>query len=238
MFLSRVSLRANADGRSPMRALMARTLSQVGNGHHMVWSLFDYRGNEQEREFLYRMHNHSLDTIWVLSKHEPRDDSGLLEIECRPNQIVANLQDGDHIRWSLRVNATVTERAPGTTGEDWRQHRGRRVCLVRQTRKRMEDKNCRRHTDLDAAVEAIPSWLSPRLGAIGLQATPNMIEVTDVVRRQFLHDAKSSKAPITMTMTDIQGVATVQDANLFKAGILKGIGRGGAYGAGMLMVAH
>jgi hypothetical protein len=53
MYITKASLRApGSSGAGALAAFLAEATTQIGQGHHLVWSCFDIQG---DRPFLYRM---------------------------------------------------------------------------------------------------------------------------------------------------------------------------------------
>ena len=129
------------------------------------------------------------------------------------------------------VRVDLVDDGPGA-----RLGRGKRVCVVGRHRRAAEARG-ERLTWQEAARQAIPGWLVPRLAAAGLEARESHIAITGHRRQEFWKDPQDQQAggaPIVLATTDTTGVAILRDPQLLQDALLQGIGRGGAWGAGML----
>lgn len=115
MYLSRVRLRPEISATQLPELLGDRK----GYGlHRLFWGLFsDGLGDQQKRNFLFREEiageqlqhpgRRRADPLYyVLSKHPPRHDSPLFEVE--PKAYQPQLKAGDRLAFRLRVNAVVS----------------------------------------------------------------------------------------------------------------------------------
>ncbi|MBL4826991.1 MAG: type I-E CRISPR-associated protein Cas6/Cse3/CasE, partial [Spongiibacteraceae bacterium] len=115
MYLSRVRLRADL-GHTQLPLLLK---DRQGYGlHRLFWDLFsDGRSNKQTRQFLFREEiaaeqlakpgkRKAAPVYYVLSKQAPLRESPLFEVDSKAYQ--PNLSEGDHLAFTLRVNAVVS----------------------------------------------------------------------------------------------------------------------------------
>ncbi|MDJ0390907.1 type I-E CRISPR-associated protein Cas6/Cse3/CasE [Roseomonas sp. E05] len=225
MFLTKASLRSSErGGTGALAAFLAGASASIGQGHHLVWSLFGDRGGE--RRFLYRMTGPTAAApILVASAEEPRDDHNLWDLDIKPLRLLGALAAGDRVEWSIRVNATVKSRAG--TGKA----RSSAHCIVdRARREGMEG------TSAQVAAQVVPPWLEARLARAGLDATAEAMTVQAYDKRRFGHSPNGYSQPVVIATTDVVGTGTVRDPDILRAAMLDGIGGGKAYGCGLLLV--
>lgn len=82
--------------------------------------------------------------------------------------------------------------------------------------------------------DAIAEWFFERCEASwGFRALPSTLEVGRVAVEQF---KGKEERPITVTKADLRGVLEVTDTQRFRQSFARGIGRGRAFGCGLLQV--
>jgi len=83
--------------------------------------------------------------------------------------------------------------------------------------------------------EAISEWFCQRAqGNWGFEVTRNSVSVTRVEVLQF--KKRETDSPITLAQAHIEGCLQVKDQVLFQAAFQRGIGRGHAFGCGLLQI--
>lgn len=104
---------------------------------------------------------------------------------------------------------------------------------VNPVRRRTErsDDGRRREVVSSLALPDVPPWLADKL-AIGL----NIDEILNHTRRTLHLRSRASGTPPRLVLDTLDGIATVTDAAALQRLRLDGIGRGKAYGAGLLTV--
>jgi CRISPR system Cascade subunit CasE len=217
---SRARLRAGVDGSTgALVAYLSRHARDIGAAHHLIWSLFgDHDGR---RPFLFRMTGASLrEEVMIYASKAPQDPHGLWEIETKAFR--PSFEVGARAAFSLRVNPTVSRD-------------GKRHDLVMDARRRGP---LHEQSDRDAiAQRVVPAWLAPRLTAVGLEAQQDgseyVMRVENYAVRAF-HHADGHR--VRIATVDVTGMAQVVDPNALADGLLTGIGRGKAYGCGMLLI--
>ena len=112
-------------------------------------------------------------------------------------------------RWHFRLTANPTVSAPSSGGE-----RGRVYAHV--------------------TVQQQKDWLLKRAEAHGFQLTESSFDVTQ--RRTLTFRKGSERRPVTLGTCVFEGVLTVTDPALFRQTLTDGMGRGKAYGQGMMTV--
>ncbi|WP_168581965.1 type I-E CRISPR-associated protein Cas6/Cse3/CasE [Gephyromycinifex aptenodytis] len=107
-----------------------------------------------------------------------------------------------------------------------------RVAVNAIRRRTERDAIGRRHECLSAVdMDAVPEWLASKLaGALTVN------EVFDHTRRTHRHHRQRDRTPPRFVLDTVDGLATVDDAAGLQRLRLGGVGRGKAYGAGLLTV--
>ena len=76
-------------------------------------------------------------------------------------------------------------------------------------------------------------WLADRAAGCGFQVQPDEFRVTHSHTYAF---RKSGHRPVTLLSVTFDGILTVTDADLFRHTMVSGVGRGKAYGNGLLTI--
>jgi len=225
MYLSRAALKTSErGGTGALAAFLAGASGFIGQGHHLVWSLFGDRGGD--RHFLYRMTGPTAaETILIASDERPQDRHGLWELEVKDLRLLDTLAKGDRIEWSLRVNATVRSRS-GTGRESSTSH-----CIVDRARR-----GGAKGTSMQVAMQVVPPWLAVRLAAAGIEACAENMTVQAYDKRRFGHGPGAPSPLVIIATTDVVGSGVVHDADAVRRAMREGIGRARAYGCGLLLI--
>lgn len=225
MFLSKASLKSSErGGTGALAAFLAQSATSVGQGHHLVWSLFGDR--QGKRCFLYRMTGPTVASpVLIASDEMPKDRHDLWVIDPKPLRILETLAAGDRIQWSLRVNATVKSRVG--TGKD----RSSSHCIVDRAKREGSP-----GTSAQLASKVVPPWLEGKLAAAGLEAPASAMVVQGYDKRRFGRSPDARGSTIVLAMTDVVGTGVVRDVGALHAAMLEGVGGGRAYGCGLLLV--
>jgi len=217
LYMSEVRLRKDRGGTGALAAFLAGAAESIGQSHHLVWSLFPDR--DGKRDFVYRMIGTGPSEPILLYSPEPVVDAhGLWEVRTRPFTLADNLMVGDQLSWSIRVNAVVHSG-------------GKKHDLVTHARVGGDDA----HRD-DIAGRVIPPWLETKLAAAGLDAPASDMIVQAQVSRSFRRDPRGRGAPVKIGTTDLRGRGTVCNPEALAGALREGIGKGKAYGCGMLLI--
>jgi CRISPR system Cascade subunit CasE len=225
-YFSSIKLRSERGATGALATYLAGNAEVVGQSHQLVWSLFSDKQTDstpsdaRQRHFLYRMTGIGpSDPILVYSREPLVDPHNLWQVNCRTFSLLDSLQRGDHLAWSLRVNATVKS---GNKRHD----------LVMHARRAGD----RSHWD-EIAQKVVPPWVAERLNRGGLDVDPREIVVESYIRRKFAHDPRArGGSSITLATTDLRGVGTVSDPDALCHVLGRGVGAGLAYGCGLLLV--
>jgi CRISPR system Cascade subunit CasE len=206
-------------------------LKQTGDAyreHALVWQLFP--GDGEVRDFLFRadIDEQGAPVYYVVSRREPTLHDALV-VETRPYD--PQLQEGELVRFDLRVNPTITES---------------------KTRKRhdilMHAKYQARAEGLSPAkiAECVETtcrqWLAER--SMGLRILldpndlPNGLADSLVVSRYQQHHIRARKheKQLMFSSVDYSGIAEVTDPDALRKTLFGGVGRSKAFGCGLLLL--
>ena len=78
-------------------------------------------------------------------------------------------------------------------------------------------------------------WLLEQAGKHGFALTEGAFQVT---RKQTCHFRKNGKRPVTLLAVTYEGILQVTDPEAFREMLCQGIGRGKAYGLGLMTILH
>ena len=78
-------------------------------------------------------------------------------------------------------------------------------------------------------------WLLEQAGKHGFALTEGAFQVT---RKQTCHFRKNGKRPVTLLAVTYEGILQVTDQEAFREMLCQGIGRGKAYGLGLMTILH
>ena len=78
-------------------------------------------------------------------------------------------------------------------------------------------------------------WLLDRAAKHGFALTEGAFQVT---RKQTCHFRKNGKRPVTLLAVTYEGILQVTDPEAFREMLCQGIGRGKAYGLGLMTILH
>lgn len=214
MFLSRVTII------NPMAASARRLIRDDYEMHREMYRIM-LSPDDKQRDFLYRATGSKTPQALILSEDAPRDRHGLWSVESKPYEIDANV--GDVFDFDIRLNPTVAK--SGRSRHGGQSSRSQKVDVVevelREARETSES------ISRDAIVQrAVSRWLGerPRLG----------FEVVDLIASQ--HTVRKLQGARTIATVDVTGSLRVVDVESFKQSALGGVGRGRAFGCGLLLL--
>jgi CRISPR system Cascade subunit CasE len=145
---------------------------------------------------------------------------------------------GDCLLFDLRVNPTQAHKRNGKSCRDDVVMHAKQQLLVERGLSRWADiGQAERPSAYELADRAVRAWLG-EAGTDGFAGRHGFC-VTDDLRvdayRQLRIDHGGQK-PITLSTVDLSGTLTVTDAERFTRALLGGVGRGKAFGCGLLLV--
>ena len=212
MYLSRVEL--DETRRTTMRALAAPQKL-----HGAVESAF--LGERRRR--LWRL-DHWNEKLYLLLLSEDRPDLSEISKQFGPANRQGSTETREYTQlldrivpgsvWQFRLTANPTKSCAEKAGTD---HRGKVLA------------HC--------TVEYQEKWLLDRAEKHGFQLEPDGFTVT---ASRWLHFAKNGMQNRTVSLLSVtyEGVLQVTQPDLFRALLTGGIGRGKAYGLGLMTVIH
>jgi CRISPR system Cascade subunit CasE len=160
--------------------------------------------------------------FYLLSEREPVDRHELFDL-LPPKRYAPELAPGEHLRFELRANATVSRSIGPKT-------RGVRSDVVMHAIHGLRGEA--RAEARRAAVQKVASeWLSKQGQRYGFS-----VAELDVCSYDVLEVARSGASPATFGILDLGGIVHVQDPTRFGEVLMRGIGRAKAFGCGLMMV--
>ncbi|MDZ4791841.1 MAG: type I-E CRISPR-associated protein Cas6/Cse3/CasE [Hyphomicrobiales bacterium] len=257
LYMSRARLKtARGEALSAIAPLLLRGSKgdTVGHAHRILWMLFQGRGEDEKRDFLWReeMPGHYL----ILSQRPPEDSNHLFDIDTK--DFAPELSAGDRLAFNLRANPVVSRKAEGARlGKQDGKGRVRSVrCDIIMDAlhplggfkgPRDENGQTERAAKRDAILaEVAQSWIGsqgerhgfklvlnpdndkPYLGASNYETIqiPRMKDGKLVQRTQFA----------TFGLLDFAGMIEVTDPMLFLTQLVKGFGKAKAFGCGLMLI--
>jgi CRISPR system Cascade subunit CasE len=229
VFLSRLRMSPDA-ARSPE---YWRTFGSVYSIHQALWGLFS-DGPDRRRDFLYRLDRKADGfQIFTLGPREPVDSDDFWVIESKVFE--PDLQAGDQLRFSLRVNPVVARKSPG-------EKRGHRHDVVMDAKWKLGWKSLQpeaRPPLPDLICRAGGDWLEQRASHHGFAVDRERLLVDGYEIHRFSKSVtKGAERPASISTLDFDGVLTVTDSQRFLSSIAAGIGPAKGLGCGLMMIAR
>ena len=230
MYFSKVTVMPSQLNRNEMIKMFA---ADSYNDHQLLWRLFD--GDEQ-RQFIYRReqgsneqdarlgHSNALPIFYLVSEDLPQSVSGL---HAQSKAYDPQLTVGSQFAFNLRVNPTVAKRDPN------KKHSARHDVLLLANREAKEAKLSQSQKAANIK-QAADTWLLNRAEQYGFSLEPEA----------FMHDRHDvhrfvkakSKHKVNVSSLDYHGLLQVEDVELFRQTLFKGLGRARGFGCGMMMI--
>lgn len=191
--------------------------------HRLIWSVF--AGNpDASRDFLWRAEGRG----FIVLSQRPPDQSALFEpIETR--EFAPDLRAGDSLAFTLRANATRTEKTGGTSANG--REKKRHIDLVMDS---LPPKGQRSEARMRVAGDVAHKWLEG-------QGARNGFEAADVICNGYSVVAlpahkHSRKGQPQFGVLDIGGHLTITEPNPFIKKLSMGFGRAKAFGCGLMLI--
>ena len=208
MYLSRIKLDTNK----------RETMIALSNPQKIHGAIESALGVEHERvRSLWRIDELRGETyLLVLTKDIPNfstvseqfgHDGGVVETKDY-DKLLNRITSGSRWRFKLTANPTIYHKTP-------------------------EDDSPRGKITSLKSVSCQEEWLCKRAESNGFSLSPDDFLVTKTSNYAF---RKNGKYNVYLLSVTFEGVLTVQDADLFRKALTEGIGRGKAYGNGLLTV--
>jgi CRISPR system Cascade subunit CasE len=222
LFLSRISLRAE-----PSVATLAPILFDAPGRHRseasrrLVWTLFADR-DDRTRDFLWR--EDDARRFYVLSSRPPEDRHDLFSVETKVFKPA--LSPGDRLVFSLRANATVAR--PRGDAE----RAGNRDDVVMAALKSVpRDQRAERRKDLIRS-EGL-AWLRRQATVAGFEFDDDGVAVDGYEQLTIRGTGNNA---VRLSVIEFDGLLIVREPDIFLAKIVRGFGRGKAFGLGLMLV--
>jgi CRISPR system Cascade subunit CasE len=236
-YFSRIRLDVNYPG---ARDALAPALgSDAHADHRFLWRFFP-GPQGAARDFLFRRfdsaENANQPVFYCVAKRPAVTIHPAWEVESR--EYAPRLRGGDRLSFDLRINPTrAHKRDGGSRRDDVVMHAKKEMAAAHGVARWRDVPESARPTLYELVDKAVRNWLGDR-SQPGYAARhgfliPDDLRVDAYRRHQF---QRQGAAPITLSTVDLTGVLEVTDADLFGDALLNGIGRGKAFGCGLLLV--
>ncbi|QCI66842.1 type I-E CRISPR-associated protein Cas6/Cse3/CasE [Phreatobacter stygius] len=220
-FLTLAELRRDTpQARAYARLLLDSSIED--SAHRLVWLLFGDKP-DAERDFLFREAEPG--RFLVVSQRQPAGEEAIWSLKSRPYQPAPT--KGRRYGFSLRANPTVSLSQPG-----------RARSLVRDVLLHAKKQAGRPLTPEEREAAAL-AWLTARGERMGVTFDPMLCQakrydLLKVSRKK--EKGKGSAHPAEFTVVDFEGVLTVDDPAALETTLRSGIGKGRAYGLGLMLL--
>ena len=197
----------------------ARELALRGSkdhGHGLVWTLFD-DDPAATRDFLYRESEPG--RLLIVSKRQPKGDEAIWVLKSR--HYAPNPAPAQRLGFSLRANPTISWSQPGRT-----RSLSRDVLLHAK-------KQAGRPLSPEEREAVCLSWLEARALRLGVRLNRDQSHVVAFEQRRVPRDGGR---PAEFLAVDFEGVLTVEDPTSLDHALTTGVGKGRAYGLGLLLL--
>jgi CRISPR system Cascade subunit CasE len=192
--------------------------------HRLIHSLFSGGDPDAKREFIYSPDTPSSDgrARYLIISSKPPANSSIFSVRSR--EFNPKIKEGDQLRFNLIANPTVTQKdANGKTVR-------RDVVMHSIYNAPKHDRNKIREGAIQTAGF---NWLSRQSERCGFSVDPNHVDISDYEQSSIERDGSNN---LKLSRITYRGLLTVTDPDLFIQTLARGIGRGRAFGCGMLKV--
>lgn len=227
MYISKITLRKGSDP-----AAIRKVMADDYQPHVVLWEMMS-KGPEMNRNFMYRLESSdSRPFFYVVSEQLPADDLGEWNITTKPYDPL--VREGDCYSFVLRANPVRTP--------NQREHSRKRHDVILDARRQIKESGIPHDqwpTNMQLAQEHGFLWLQQRAESCGFSfATSTEGDPVAIVEsyKQQKFFKKNNPKPVTISVLDFRGILTVTDPVLFKEKLFNGIGRGKAFGCGLMLI--
>lgn len=218
MYLTQATLQPQS---ASLRAILQQQASR-DRSHRLIWTLFD-SDPEARRDFLWR-ETKAGERYLIQSQRPPRDaQAGLWVLETR--ELTLAFDVGERLRFLLRANPVRAR--PGAPARD------KRVDVVMHRRFPL-DAEARRAWSQADTESALLDWLYAREEKLGLRF--DRAHCLAMSYQPLSVGLSPKDEPIRLTVADYQGLAEVTDPAALAAAVTAGVGKGKAFGCGLLLL--
>lgn len=191
--------------------------------HQRLWQVFGDHP-DRDRDFIYRVDSQDPLCVYTLSERKPADSTEQWRVESKP--FAPRLQTGDVLDFRLRFNAVVTRRnADGKHA---------RYDIVRAALKQNGDAPPPPTHDL--VQEKGAEWVAQRGEENGAALFELRHCIIRAYRREQVRRRKNNGKLTDLAVMDAEGTLAVGEPQAFRYRLLKGFGRGRAFGMGLMLV--
>ena len=230
-YLTRARLNRSASSGALAPLLYPRDADMALDVHHrLIWSLFPAGGCK--RDFLWRVAQRT--EFLVLSQRRPSHNELFEPLEVKTFEPA--LEDGDRLRFTLRVNATKhrLERRTGQIGPA--SHRTDIVTdalmTLREQSRHVDERGHVPDTERRATEEAVATeWLARQGEKSGFAV--ERVDVESCLRR---HLRRPGGQGATIGILNLTGIVRLTDVEEFTTRLQHGFGRARAFGCGLMLI--
>jgi len=229
LYLSRARLRAS---RGEALSAIAPILlpqdpgSRAGHAHRVLWLLFQDEP-DSKRDFLWRDEGNG--RYLILSRRRPSDPKGLFELESKP--FAPSLQEGDLLRFALRVNPVISTKEALSPEDRAARRRGKRVDVVMYALHKIPKGERAKHRD-QLVQQTVWHWLA----AQGERAGFRLPQAPSVGRYSQTPIERKGGRAAGIAVVDVEGVIEITDPHAFMARLAQGFGSAKAFGNGLMLI--
>lgn len=229
--LSRVRLRQDVPAAALAPVLLPEDEdARVDHAHRLLWTLFA-DGPDRRRDFLWREVGErglapGRSAFFVLSPRRPSDHHDLFKVETKPFE--PRFAAGDRLAFSLRANPVVTRKNP-------KSGRPQRHDVV-MDHLRAVPSGERGQRRIAAMTEAGAVWLRAQGKRYGFRLVSDRELRVDGYDQLRLRRGRGRGSPVTLSRLDLDGVIEVVESESFLAALLRGFGKGKAFGCGLMLI--
>ena len=232
-YFSRIRL----DLQHPKARDVASQFASLDGEHHSIWRKFFPKPDDAQRDFLFRRLDPAGDrapTYYVLSQRVPIQISPAWDIQTR--DYAPAISQGMNLRFDLRASPTVTRKEGDAKSR--RQHidvvmdAKHGVARERGYEKWSQLPEDQRPQLYDLIQPVCTQWLRRRGKRLGFSLLHEP-QVHAYGRHQLPRKGDSN---IVLSTVDFSGGLRIDDVNAFAAAVYDGIGRGKAFGCGLLLI--
>jgi CRISPR system Cascade subunit CasE len=227
MYISKIVPRQDA---SP--AAIRQVVADDYQPHVVLWKIMS-GGRTMNRSFTYRLESETSGPFfYVVSEQPPADDLGAWSISTRAYEPV--LREEEHYSFVLRAN-------PVRTPHNHERQR-KRHDIILDARHKLREAGIPRSqwpTNMQLAQEQGFLWLQQRAESCGFSIATSgegapIALVESYSQQKFFK--KKGTTPVTLSVLDFRGILKVTNPILFREKLFNGIGRGKAFGCGLMLI--
>ncbi|MEN9868134.1 MAG: hypothetical protein RL748_3724 [Pseudomonadota bacterium] len=212
----------------------ARIWNGVYDDHQWLWQFFPSSEKDAPRRFIFRRYEaDKLPRYYVVSEQTPTAPGTAWQVQSKLYS--PTLASGNHYRFDLRANPTVTHQRSG---------KKQRHDVVMQAKRQLLDQHgLSKWEELPDQVrppmgqltfKACSDWLLARAAQIGVEFIADSIQVDSY--QQHREKRKSQDATLRFSSVDFSGELVVRDAALLTQALTQGIGHAKGFGCGLLLL--